>query len=109
MLCIVLVKISLCPGILTGMAGCQRYHHIILIVTVEQESAIVDLFKQRHWMYIKAGKAYHNASLSCCLFDLLIFKREQLIIRVMLRLSWVTKIYFLTRVKVLVFFFLQIL
>ena len=77
MVCFVLVKISLCPGILTGTDGHQRYHHIILIVTVEQENAIVDLFKQRHWMYIKAGKASHNASLSSCLSELLIYKREQ--------------------------------
>ena len=34
----------------------KKYYHIILIVTVEQEEAIVDLFKERQWMYIKAGK-----------------------------------------------------
>ena len=43
--------------IITGIDGYQRYHHIVLIVTVEQENAIVDLFKQRHWMFVKAGRA----------------------------------------------------
>ena len=33
----------------------QRYYQVTLIVTVEQENAIVGLFNQRNWMYIKAG------------------------------------------------------
>ena len=45
--------------IIAGIDACQkkRYYHIILIVTVEQEEAIVDLFKHKQWEYMKAGKS----------------------------------------------------
>ena len=32
------------------------YYHITLIVTVEQENAVVELFKEKDWIYVKAGK-----------------------------------------------------
>ena len=34
----------------------KKYYHVVLILTVEQERAIIDLFKQRQWKYVKAGK-----------------------------------------------------
>ena len=32
----------------------RGHYHVVLILTVEQERAIIDLFKQRQWKYVKA-------------------------------------------------------
>ena len=45
--------------VILGKTDCEKkriyYYHVTLILTIEQEEAIVDLFKQRQWKYVKAG------------------------------------------------------
>ena len=50
-------KICLSKPVISGETDCwkKRYYHVTLILTVEQEEAIVVLFKERQWKYIKAG------------------------------------------------------
>ena len=31
------------------------FYHITIMVTTEQEDAIIQLYKDRHWLYIKTG------------------------------------------------------
>ena len=44
----------------TGLVK-KRYYHIILILTAEQEDAIVDLFNKRQWAYVKAGRTWASS------------------------------------------------
>ena len=53
-----MLKFFVSKLVISGMTDCEKmiyYYHVTLILTVEQEEAIVDLFKERQWKYVKAG------------------------------------------------------